>query len=91
MLGISSLRSSRMNVNIAFFAVREEDEVSGMPMHARAILMRREWNVEENSTQVSRPDSFYIAATISVMRYARERYSLARKISKISRDERSSF
>ena len=55
-----------------------------MPMHARAILIRREWNVGENSTQVSWPVSFLIAATVSATRYARERCNLARKMSRIS-------
>lgn len=79
-----------MNRKIVFFAIREEDGVNGVPMHARAILMRREWNVGANSTHVSRPVSFFIAAVVSEMRWARERYSLVRNIFRISSDDRSS-
>ena len=83
------LRSSRINVKIAFFTIREEDGVSGVPMHARAILIRCEWNAGENSIQVSWPDSFFIAATVSETRYAHERYNLARKVSSISSNRSS--
>ena len=57
-----------MNIKIVFFAVREEGGVSEVPIHARAILIRREWNIGENSIQVSWPDTFFIAATVSEMR-----------------------